>query len=464
VHIADKDVRRQPVGDVVVVVPGILGSVLTRGRTIVWSSARRTLFRNLLKAGRPVGDLALDPDQFDDSEAGDGVLADSLIPDTHMIPGLWAIDGYSKLAKRIKRLPGVEEGRNYFEFPYDWRLDNRVAARKLAEDTRDWLRGCRSRNPGAQLILVAHSMGGLVSRYFLEVLGGWRDTRALITIGTPYHGSLQALDFVANGLKPGVGPVSLADLTNVVRSLPSVYQLLPTYRCWSKGEGDFVELRHAGAIPGVDASRLTKGRAFHEEIAKAARENARLDEYVSRHYMIDPIAGVNQPTLQSASLDGGTVKVMKSYRDLDRDGDGRVMREIATPDAMIRPCYANQRHASLQNDDAVITQIEAILSEPRSALRDIPTVYRFGVDLEDVHPADTPIHVRVTVHQEVPPLQARLFDSVTEELVGREPLEPGEDGDLHAHLPAQPTGVYKLIVDAPGVAPVEDVTCVVSRA
>ena len=369
-------VTRQSVEDVVVVLPGILGSELKRDGKVVWSSSRNGLFRNLLKRAGPVYELELDPDRFDDKEALDGVVAESLIPDTHMIPGLWTIDGYSKLASRIKDLPGVEPGRrNCFERPYDWRLDNRVAARRLAQLAEQWI----DLKSEARLVLVAHSMGGLVSRYFLEVLDGWRRTKGLITIGTPYRGSLQALDFVANGLSRGIGPVRLIDLTNVIRSLPSAYQLLPTYRCWSQEVGDFLELSEVEEIPGIDSGKLAKARAFHQEIEDAAAANAKIEEYVERRYTIDPIAGVNQPTpaVSRARRRPGP-RCSESYRDEDRDGDGRVMREIATPEQQLRPVYANQRHAALQNDDAVITQIQAILSTPRSELRDVPAEYQFA--------------------------------------------------------------------------------------
>jgi pimeloyl-ACP methyl ester carboxylesterase len=60
---------------------------------------------------------------------------------------------------------------------YDWRRDNRVAARRLKEQTNRWLGEWRREQPDAKLILVGHSMGGLVARYFLECLEGWRDTR-----------------------------------------------------------------------------------------------------------------------------------------------------------------------------------------------------------------------------------------------------------------------------------------------
>ena len=48
-------------------------------------------------------------------------------------------------------------------------------------------------------------MGGLVARWFLEVLGGWEVTRRLITIGTPYQGAIGALDTLCNGVAKGVG-------------------------------------------------------------------------------------------------------------------------------------------------------------------------------------------------------------------------------------------------------------------
>jgi triacylglycerol esterase/lipase EstA (alpha/beta hydrolase family) len=44
-------------------------------------------------------------------------------------------------------------------------------------------------------------MGGLISRYYLEVLEGWRDCRALVTFGTPYRGAVDAVNYLANGYK-----------------------------------------------------------------------------------------------------------------------------------------------------------------------------------------------------------------------------------------------------------------------
>ncbi|WP_454131014.1 esterase/lipase family protein [Kitasatospora aureofaciens] len=95
-------------------------------------------------------------------------------------------------------------GANFLEFPYDWRLDNRIAARRLTETVERALHEWRQHtgNPAAKVIFLAHSMGGLVAaRYYLEALEGWRDCRALFTFGTPYRGSLNPLGFLANGYK-----------------------------------------------------------------------------------------------------------------------------------------------------------------------------------------------------------------------------------------------------------------------
>lgn len=81
---------------------------------------------------------------------------------------------------------------NVLAFPYDWRLsnDHNAALLKRAIETR-W--GPTLDNPSRPLTIVAHSMGGLVSRYYIEQLGGASAVRSLVTVGTPHAGSPEAL-------------------------------------------------------------------------------------------------------------------------------------------------------------------------------------------------------------------------------------------------------------------------------
>jgi pimeloyl-ACP methyl ester carboxylesterase len=117
----------------------------------------------LVTLGHNITDLELR-----DEDADDGITAPMMIPDLHLIPGLWKIDGYSKLSAYLQRQFSLIPRRNFFAFPYDWRRDNRVAARRLKEQAGRWLWEWRKESPEAKLILVGHSMGGLVARYFLE--------------------------------------------------------------------------------------------------------------------------------------------------------------------------------------------------------------------------------------------------------------------------------------------------------
>src|SRR5262249_30985206 len=146
--------------------------------------------------------LELKDDTSEATDLGDGVIAERLFDDVHILPGLWKIDGYTQLRNGILREFDVKPNVNYFEFPYDWRRDNRVAAHQLDRMCSGWLKTwkARSGNSQAKLIFLAHSMGGLVARYYVECLGGWRNTRKLISFGTPYRGSLKALMLLSGGV------------------------------------------------------------------------------------------------------------------------------------------------------------------------------------------------------------------------------------------------------------------------
>ena len=314
--------------DIFVLLPGITGSVLEKDGKDVFGLTASAGLRALFSAGRSIADLKVDLKAPPGQRPHDGVTAARVAPDAHLIPGLWKIDGYSKvggyLTKRLKAVPAE----SYFEFPYDWRLDNRIAAADLKDAIDKWLGARRRSRPEAKVVLVAHSMGGLVSRYYLEVLGGWRSTRALITFGTPHRGSLNALDFLANGFSKAFG---LVDLTDLVRSFPSIYQLLPVYRCVDVGDGQASYLADvADRVPGLDAEAVRAARAFHQEIEDAVAVNRQLGEYLERGYRLQGVVGIEHPTKQSAALGFDGLKVLESHLGtdhgggLDRTGHGRL--------------------------------------------------------------------------------------------------------------------------------------------
>ncbi len=456
-------------GDVVVVLPGILGSVLRRDGKDVWSVSPGAIGRALWSLGGSLNDLAIGDDPWEADDLGDGVVATRLLPDVHLVPGLWGIDGYSGIASMITDHFDVEPGRTYVEFPYDWRRDNRVAARLLRRLVDEKLHAQRQVNRDAKVVLVGHSMGGLVARYFLECLDGWRDTRLLITFGTPHRGSLNAVDFLANGFVKKVGPLKVTDLTTLLRSLTSVYQLLPIFPCVDLGEGYVRVAELAGAVPGIDADRATSALTdFHRAI------EAGTTAHDAGAYAIHSVVGITQGTLQSARLTDGRLVVEQHHGGQDHGGDGTVPRVSATPvetddwQPGYQPMYSSDRHASLQNADPVQTQLLGILTaRPLSGFRAVR-----GVRLEADELLAEGESLVVTALPEIAnvDLQATLTDLSTGQPVGPAiAMRRDADEVHHAEVPPLAAGDYRLRVDGAGtshdlVDPVHGLVCVLVDA
>ncbi|MGK7898596.1 MAG: lecithin--cholesterol acyltransferase, partial [Xenococcus sp. (in: cyanobacteria)] len=174
--------------DIVVILPGITGSVLQKDGKDIWAISGQVAWEFLKSRGGSTQQLKLN--HHDDPEAedlGDGIKATRLVADAHLVPGLVKIDGYTATAKVIKDNFDVIKGNihedkpaNFFDFPYDWRRDNRANAKILKRLLDLRLKQWREHTglKDAKVILLAHSMGGLISRYYLEVLEGWRDCKA----------------------------------------------------------------------------------------------------------------------------------------------------------------------------------------------------------------------------------------------------------------------------------------------
>jgi pimeloyl-ACP methyl ester carboxylesterase len=447
--------------DIIVLLPGIGGSVLKKDGRDLWALSGDAALRELLSGGQALNELTLGDDPPDADDLGDGITADRLMNDVHLIPYFWKIDGYSKVADTLKASFDVTPGQNYFEFAYDWRRDNRVAARRLAQEGQRWLTSWRasSGNSKAKLILIAHSMGGIVSRYFLERHEGWRNTKALITFGTPYRGSLNALDTLANGIKKG--PL---DLSPMMRSLTAAYQLLPTYQCYDPGTGNLICVDEPADIPNLPQQRAAAALAFHKEIENAVKEHQTDEAYMRDGYKIFPIVGIEQPTMQSARLSGARVEILPTYLGQDLTGDGTVPRVSATPRELSdqhREMFAATRHASLQNADATLVQLRGVISDLYLNLgmfrAPLPGV-RLGLDLEDVYWTDEPVSIRVRPKGDPMTLHATVVNTDTGTEIARAPLQPGGDGWQRAEFRPLPTGTYRVAVTGEDrVEPVADV-------
>ena len=142
----------EPMPHLVVVLPGISGSVLAKKGVDIWAPSPTAFFRGIRSLGATLQSLCLDQDSATNHDLGDGVTAPRLIPDVHLIPGFFKIDGYTGLCNALQsqfELVDAEEneGGNYLKFAYDWRRDNRYTALVLREKVDRCLQALRRTNP-----------------------------------------------------------------------------------------------------------------------------------------------------------------------------------------------------------------------------------------------------------------------------------------------------------------------------
>ena len=120
-------------------------------------------------------------------------------------------------------------------FSYDWRQDNVQSAKELHE----FIQAVKEQHskPNLKVDIVAHSMGGLIARYYIrygtdDVLNdnefpvnnsGAENVRRVILLGTPNFGSISTVNALHNGEKVGLKRMPASTLA----SFPSMYQLLP---------------------------------------------------------------------------------------------------------------------------------------------------------------------------------------------------------------------------------------------
>ncbi|WP_026129363.1 esterase/lipase family protein [Nocardiopsis prasina] len=365
----------EQVDDVVIVVPGITGSLLAdKDDTEVWGLSGTALLRGITTFGRSVRKLAL-PDDIGDDHPGDGVTATGLIQDLHILPGIGAaVDGYQNLFAWLQReftltpAKGEVPG-NLVAFPYDWRLSVRYNARELKRTAQLALERWRAhhpRNQEARVVFLCHSMGGLIARYSINNLPDPVPTRSLITLGTPFQGSFDALTNLVNDKK-----VLGFDLSGVARSLPSLHQLAPDYRCILQ-DGARVAA-HTTDLPGVNRNLLRDAVRLHEEL--------RTDNTLYTHHAV---VGQRQPTMVTGGLDG---EKLTASVEIDGDvphGDGTVARFAARPAGSQAAEIGHvDKHGSLQNRQSVRDQIWTCLTAKDKDYRGVGR-NNLGVDAPDV--------------------------------------------------------------------------------
>ena len=385
----------------VIVIPGILGSRLVddeSGRT-VWGAFDNTSVDPSKRDDAQLLALPIADEIFlqriRDQVRPDGVLDQVRLSflgiplDIRAYVGILSslgVGGYRDPAFGSDVIDYGEGHFTCFQFAYDWRRDNVENAILLkafideqkAEIYEEYKARYGIEKEDIKFDIVAHSMGGLLTRYFLRygdqplpvdgsapVLNwaGADDIERVILIGTPNAGATESFEQLLNGYDPGK-PVLPHYPGYLLGTFPSIYQLMPRERhqrvvyddtartpvenlydaaLWEKHKwGLLSDSKNAvrfleDALPGINEDRERRELAqifVTSALKQAERFHAALDIPADPPEGLDIflVAGDTEKTLDLVGVDYETGKV--NIRD-KAPGDGTVTRSSALMDERI---------------------------------------------------------------------------------------------------------------------------------
>jgi hypothetical protein len=225
-----------------IIVPGILGSTLVNKETkeIAWVKFSEAKSDSLRLPISP--NLAANTDNLEASELVERVKISKFLP---------GISVYANLIEYLEKKAGYRRGNwelpqpaddqdTYYVFPYDWRHDNVETAHLLLQKIEKLK--AKLKKPDLKFDIVAHSMGGLVTRFAAmygmsdlndKPVPNWSGAKhfdKIFMIGTPNEGSMEAFGTLYNGysIDSIAGRIYPEFLNRQVGfTVPSLFQLIP---------------------------------------------------------------------------------------------------------------------------------------------------------------------------------------------------------------------------------------------
>ena len=389
----------------------------------------------------------------------------------HSLVAKQLVTGYDGLLNGITKGLGLSSGRvvtagaelvdpdaTVVAFPYDFR-------RSVEQIASDLDRVVRERAQGRRVVLVAHSMGGLIASWWWAFLSEGIEVDQIITLGTPFRGAAKALDVLVNGMRIGPFDVRQA-VSDTVRTWDSVFDLLPHYQVV---DGN-TRCRYPYELPSGITSAVA---GFSDKARKAYEKNRCLHDALATKVLesgSNPFTvyySQGHATLGHASIDthsDGLVVAKGNPRAIPASwegGDGTVPAFSTIPDVLEDEVYRWRRLAGKHQDLVEEKSVFEHLSE-YSRTR-LPAAARGGgyevsaylqLDLDDVVLAGTQAEVRLRVVDKA----GSVLDvgNVGGNVGGKRFLANRcDDGWWSAQLPALEEGVHSLMLSATGVPNVD---------
>lgn len=316
----------------IIVIPGIMGSNLQYSEYKIWPPNPGVWWRGANVLANKLGDI--------NSKEVQSVGIFKLL--------------YGELVNNLQMLGGKVD-----VFHYDWRQNNFKhieQLNRLIDHNAD------------EVIIVAHSMGGIVSKLFLNSdIQDSKSTKVnkLITIGTPWNGSAEA--YIA--LEYGVGMKFLKGIfKDVIPRFESVYQLLPNKF--------YVETNNANFGNGYLNNKSWDNVLEEDYLPFLKKNGLELENVLDKFYSVmnkelpawvehHEIVGYSKPTLASINTEG--LKVKGKYSD----GDGTVPIHSAVTETK-NQYFVKSEHKALTRNNQVNEILNSIITKNETVDEIVP--------------------------------------------------------------------------------------------
>ncbi|MBI4037413.1 alpha/beta hydrolase, partial [Candidatus Daviesbacteria bacterium] len=320
---------------------------------------------------------------------------------------------------------GYELGKTLFLFPYDWRKDISLTTAPLDE-----LIGSIKQQTGSSKVdIVAHSMGGLVARNYINDAGKAQNVRKLVTLGAPYLGATEFIRRLVYGacltplpINTGLLCLGLApsEVKDVVQNMISGFELSPSkkyFEFYNNSDNfhpypfrDDIDVDNNSVIGPLNYGQiktLFNNLGHNTALFTPAETFHNLDNSLpeTNGVEVSIIAGSGQPTLgqiiEKYAVNFAGIKI--PHKDMLKiNGDETVplfsasLNDPTSGLSLTGPAkvyYTKQTHGSLVSNGPAMDLVKNILNNDNSLPNEVSDKpYSFNGDLLSVH---SPVNIHV---------------------------------------------------------------------
>ncbi len=362
---------KPPTGCPIIFIPGFLGSRIMCSTGETWTNIPNVDF----------ADMALERDGVTNTGAPGSCSATA-----GPIPGQEGVvstaahsDIYGAALAFLNRIEAragyAEPEKGAYAFPYDWRKSPLITLGALDKTVDDVL----AKTGAARVVLMAHSMGGLVTQAYIANASYANKVVRAITLGTPYWGAPKSHTALATSHSNEPAPelfgldlfLSPRDLQIAARNMQGLYWLYPSahYGAWLQVQGTGYPGNWVGGSQ-IDPWVASLG-GTRTLVDSAQSGHAQLDGFKTNGVDYRVVVGNGVPTITAMRFSFDEFTQNQLVQVWFGSGDGTVPARSATQGAYESKTPLGEDvpinyvcgvdHVSLPGNAAVQSRIEGFL-------------------------------------------------------------------------------------------------------